>query len=531
MSTNPNDLIMMASMALNYNREPRDSDHLMILPKPVPLLPTKLAGPGDEVDSHEDMVMDTAIPDIEPFSADSRQQTPAQPNAGFSHFTPINVPKTVLQTKGKGQSTKLSLAPKATRVVPKDTHRSNGFRVQKPTQAPKSRPKPKSKPQAEIGPAVLAKQYDCSVCSRHYLHKRDFEDHTTSQCGTTKPFSCPHEGCTHRGSASVFSCRSTLYKHVQKIHVGLTTCAVCSKSYVNSRDLEDHVLSKCGTTKPFPCPHEGCTQSGIASVFSSRVILYSHIQKTHEERHTCTVCSKNHARKRDLEDHMLSKCGTTKPFPCPHADCTQFGSSLSFSSYKVLCVHIKRKHEDQNDQNDQNNRHSCAVCSKTYVGKRDLEDHILSKCGTTSPYPCPHEGCTQFNGARASIFSSRTTLYNHIKKFHEGDNATAALVQTSQPCEVGMTEVIQPLPMESLNSEQNLDNHILSKDQAIVGPFQCPHKDCFEVFSWEVRQATDHSSQQSLYGHLRMKHKDDPTTAAYEQSLRNATYGYVKMHD
>ena len=63
----------------------------------------------------------------------------------------------------------------------------------------------------------LGKRYQCSNCNKSFHQKWKVDDHVTSKCGTTGPFSCPYENC-ERAGAKGFTCRDYLNKHIRRHH-------------------------------------------------------------------------------------------------------------------------------------------------------------------------------------------------------------------------------------------------------------------------------------------------------------------------
>ena len=131
------------------------------------------------------------------------------------------------------------------------------------------------------------------------------------------------------------------------IHQGRHFCEICSKSYANKSNLQEHVNTHYGTF--ITCKFEGCKKR-----FTSSRGYDLHVLK--HESHTCQFCQKVLPSKEKLEAHVI--------------------------------VHASPKFK-------------CKDCSKTFTRNADLTKH--------SNETCPYREINLGNEAEMSSASSRST--------------------------------------------------------------------------------------------------------------------------
>ncbi|XP_071058568.1 zinc finger protein 32-like [Pseudochaenichthys georgianus] len=149
--------------------------------------------------------------------------------------------------------------------------------------------------------SAVKKQFGCSVCSKSYTYRNNFQRHMRIHTGE-KPFSC--SVCK-----KPFSQREHLKEHM-RIHTGEKphSCSVCKKSFSQNRNLKTHMRLHTGE-KPHSC-------SVCKKAFSQNIHLKIHMRvHTGEKPHSCSVCKKAFSQSRHLKEHMRIHTGV-KPHSC-----------------------------------------------------------------------------------------------------------------------------------------------------------------------------------------------------------------------
>ncbi|XP_054163344.1 zinc finger protein 91-like [Oppia nitens] len=109
--------------------------------------------------------------------------------------------------------------------------------------------------------------------------------------------------------------------------------------------------------------------------------LYQHMRNHSDKRFKCHVCDKGFIKSSDVRVHLLVH-SDTKPFKCPHDDCTYE------TKYKsAVAQHIKVSHRNERP-------FSCPIadCGLTFAAKQQLLKHTQLH-SNEYPFRCTFDGC------------------------------------------------------------------------------------------------------------------------------------------
>lgn len=123
-------------------------------------------------------------------------------------------------------------------------------------------------PSANMTPSAK-RSYDCDVCGKQYLHKRNLQRHKAKHEDNPRRFECEYPGC---GRSFL---RPDEARDHKKIHsgVGMHSCEYCGKQFTRASDLRLHIKRHTKTTK-YAC--HICQKA-----FVRRCDLQQHIKRRH----------------------------------------------------------------------------------------------------------------------------------------------------------------------------------------------------------------------------------------------------------
>ncbi|XP_033946647.2 zinc finger protein 3-like [Pseudochaenichthys georgianus] len=205
--------------------------------------------------------------------------------------------------------------------------------------------------------SAVKKQFGCSVCTKSFTNTRDVNQHMRIHTGE-KPFSC--SVCE-----KAFSRSGHLKRHM-KVHTGEKpfSCSVCTKYFALSENLKKHMIIHTGVK---PIRSSVCKQSFLLSGS-----LKEHT-KTHtgEKAFSCSFCTKSFAFNGSFKKHMRVHTGE-KPYRCSVCKKT---CSQSSNLKKHMRIHTGEK------------PYRCSVCEKAFSQSGSLKAHMRIHTGE-KPYRC-----------------------------------------------------------------------------------------------------------------------------------------------
>ena len=231
-------------------------------------------------------------------------------------------------------------------------------------------------------PAPESGNFNCGHCGRKFEDEVTCKTHV--QLHHMNPLICPKDG-------REFIAMQPFISHLQKAHSDLLPeslmCTHCKKKFVNIYDRMSH--TKHCKEKKFACDH--CERK-----FSNKSHLNSHLKRELGLLScTCPVCEKILKAKEELRIHMRSHT-KEKPFSCSICQKSYTTASarashmethkdtaiqceiceVKFIARRHYIVHYKRYHDETYRQRKLQEQ-TCQHCSKQFLRKDRLKEHIL----------------------------------------------------------------------------------------------------------------------------------------------------------
>ena len=254
--------------------------------------------------------------------------------------------------------------------------------------------------------------YKCELCDATFINKCKFREHKEVVHMGALPFRC--EQCDYRCKL-----KAQLKYHLKRVHeVGssMHICTICGKSVVY---LKLHMETM------HPEKGEGATCDQCGLFFDSKSKLNSHKHYTHKRKfQVCTICSKFFIglRKQKLIDHYTSEHGIF----CNKKDIYVCGiCQIKMTSQEELAEHYHTVHEVKDTFNCTKCVHAeptNALLSLHYIDAHNLNP--FNELNTVNEKTVQvHEDNLEYTCQICNKkLSSKVTLKNHIKCFHDTSN-------------------------------------------------------------------------------------------------------------
>ena len=159
-------------------------------------------------------------------------------------------------------------------------------------------------------------------------------------------------------------------------------------------------------------------------VFSTRQCLVRHIERRHRatpDQHNCNSCHKKFSSERALARHMQQH----RTYPCKLCgeeflqrvrlkehmqEHTQ--DSLSCNYCQKECTSVQALISHVNSHKRTKHKHECAICSKIFANKRNLDVHSLIHTGD-KPHSCSN--CSKTFSVRSNMLAHKELCMNKCK--------------------------------------------------------------------------------------------------------------------
>ncbi|CAH2003488.1 unnamed protein product [Acanthoscelides obtectus] len=302
----------------------------------------------------------------------------------------------------------------------------------------------------------------CAHCTYQTTTKKYLANHMLKHPDFTRVSSKIYE-CAHCTYKSTFKAR--LARHMLKHFAGKGShkpdvCIHCNKTFLYKRSLNDHIIKKHPehiTSVPGKI-HE-CTDCTYKTTFKNRLAIHmlKHPDaKSSYKLQKCVHCETKFLTKTLLGNHIINK----------HPDFLESVSSkiheCTYCTYKTtvkgkLAIHML-KHPDANSSYKLN---ECIHCNRTFINKKNLNDHIIKKHPehTASVASKIHE-CEYC----VFITTSKGYLAKHMR-MHAGEKGD---IKTCIHCNA------------TFKCERKLDNHIIKEHPDLIASvsskiYECTH--------------------------------------------------------
>ncbi len=245
--------------------------------------------------------------------------------------------------------------------------------------------------------------FECSLCSKTYKNSINLKEHVITKHGNEEH---PCEKC-----GKVFSSRKRKRTHEENFHIEAkfecTQCDVVSK---NNSNLTKHIQVKHdpngNLSAEFICSFENCGKT-----FTTIRYLKNH-EKSHQDRSIeCPHCSKTYANPYALKSHVNRVHDKMKKVSC--ALCEK-----NFLTNQEKKSHMDLVHRKENDHAVKS--HKCEFCSSSFYTPKKLKTHVERVHEKVKNFPCKYEGCEK-------MFTCTDNMNQHYSYEH---------VEAKFPCEL-----------------------------------------------------------------------------------------------
>ena len=264
----------------------------------------------------------------------------------------------------------------------------------------------------------------CGKCGRTFDDKKELRGHFLSEHEGKKIFQCsickasfnhstnmkPHLVSTH-GKKNIMNCKlkELLTMNFCRILEKSQSCDQCGKSFVNKRELKDHILTEHEGKKLFQCfickasfnrstnmkPHL-VSIHGKKNIMNCKIeeLIGMNLCRRLVKSQTCDQCGKKFDNKRDLKGHNLTEHEGKKLYQCSIC-------KASFNDSRNLKKHLVSIHDKNNIMNCKpkelvrmnlcsklERSQTCDRCEEMFDSERELKGHILSVHEGKKRYRC-----------------------------------------------------------------------------------------------------------------------------------------------
>lgn len=189
----------------------------------------------------------------------------------------------------------------------------------------------------------------------------------------------------------------------------LPFCSFCLKSFINSKNRDDHVKKVHYKIKE---ENKSCPMCD--KFYQSKEALNYHIDVSHSgsSQVKCEVCDVKFRHRLSLKRHMKLHSKAPKIHQCDHCP-------KQFTRADNLTVHLKVVHMKVNIypsmvelMRQDEESFACKVCDQVFSGEEaaiNLEHHLVRKCRSEERFPCSE--CDK-------DFSSKFNMEQHKRNLH-----------------------------------------------------------------------------------------------------------------
>ena len=207
-------------------------------------------------------------------------------------------------------------------------------------------------------------------------------------------------------------------------------CPLCHGIFITVESLTKHISSRHNKQEKFGQDFEGCSCRKCDIVFSNRTNLRRHIQRVHEpiKMHQCKFCDLKVTTERSLKKHILTIHEGKRPFECKHCDVkyktwttlNKHIREIHDKTFKCLTCFMRfseasllKNHENVHDRKKPQPNFKCFICNANYELKTDFAKHISEVHEGKKPLICPYCGVN---------FTSIDLLTAHQLSLHDNSN-------------------------------------------------------------------------------------------------------------
>ncbi|XP_044736711.1 oocyte zinc finger protein XlCOF6-like [Chrysoperla carnea] len=205
---------------------------------------------------------------------------------------------------------------------------------------------------------IQPKKHKCDQCSKAYREPNELAKHCIRVHNHKETVQC--KVCNE-----VFSIQAQLDFHMKRHFKKKSVCDTCGKEFFNIAKLKRHKQSHETREKTIFCLL--CDR-----MFARHSTLMIHNKKYHSGKplmkKICNICGKSVL---NIKTHTLQKHSTERPFKC----------TLCSKSYVIksqLYNHIKSQHDNDVGGDDKKFTVLCSTCGKCCRSNADLKVHMIS---------------------------------------------------------------------------------------------------------------------------------------------------------
>ena len=266
----------------------------------------------------------------------------------------------------------------------------------------------------------MSEIHPCPLCHVEFRKAKYLRVHTESVHSTDRSYSCPDCTNTYKRSShlrrhiqnthssldlrcewpdcdKMFHGREQLRKHMRRHETAAShSCDLCGRLFAKKRQLESHVEKIHG---PFPCLICGQT-------FTSRTEFRLHGKQVHHVTscfEECEFCDSRFPSSALLRQHVRDE---HQNFPC-------LICATTFTRQRSLRAHVLLKHSAEGDNMNSLVDRTCGHCGVVFSSVSNLRTHVRTA----------HEGVRRFEcRVCGKIFAYKHVLIRHIQNVHNAED-------------------------------------------------------------------------------------------------------------
>lgn len=228
----------------------------------------------------------------------------------------------------------------------------------------------------------------CQICFQNFKNAVTLKTHIQNIHEAKYRVAAICEDCS-----ATFKSLFALKQHRESVHKRSRSfsCHVCGKKFPNQAQLRrHHRIHGLAEEKRVKC--EFCKKSFLYKHNLLRHVELVHSSQSKEEKYHCSYCGKGYTQKLNMISHVQHIHFNIFPYSCKECKATftksHFLLDHMMSVHKQTGVKIPESTRNQRYGKDDEDKFTCAFCSKCFVHKVRLIEHVHLDHSKAFPFLC-----------------------------------------------------------------------------------------------------------------------------------------------